>query len=207
LKRNLAKGTILTTTVAVAAGLMIASPAHAATASTNAAMDAEKVSVSHMGGSLDPETYSGALLVATPEGDEVPVMVNSGEAPEVIARIRTESANGTLAASRDMSVAAVSCGVFVNAVALPFSYSTSPQGCAVAGYPGYQREYRWNNTSDVELCTQGKGFVNNGTLEVYQSTGCTSGAYSVSWGNSLAYTQMKGMSLSGATGAAYQFRA
>ncbi|PZF10427.1 hypothetical protein DEI98_09240 [Curtobacterium sp. MCLR17_034] len=186
---------------------MMAGPAHAATESTTAAMDSEKESVSHMGGTLDPETYSGALLVATPEGDEVPVMVKSGEAPEAIARIRTQAVDGTLATSREMSAAAVSCGVFVNAIASPFGYAVSPQGCAVAGYRGYQREYRWNNTSDVELCAQGKGFVNNGTTEVYQSTGCTSGAYSVSWGNSLAYTQMKGMSLSGVTGAAYQFRA
>jgi hypothetical protein len=182
-------------------------PAQAATESTSAAMKSAEVSVAQMGGPLDPETYSGAILVATPEGDEVPIMVESGEAPEAIARVRAQAATGTLAVSRDMSIAAVECGKFVNGIASPFGYATSPQGCAVAGYPGYQRQYFWRNTSDVQLCTQGKGFVNNGNLEVYQSTGCTAGAYSVSWGNSLAYTQMKGMSLSGATGASYQFRA
>ncbi len=87
------------------------------------------------------------------------------------------------------------------------TWFTSVQGCAVFGYPGYQREYYWENASDVTLCTKGKGF-NASQAAVWHSTGCGNGdAYRVPWGNVLAYTQMQGMSSSWATGAAYLWRA
>ena len=83
---------------------------------------------------------------------------------------------------------------------------TSVQGCAVAGYPGYQREYSWSKTSDAGLCTKGKGF-NSSNAGTWYSTACSSGNWTVPWGNVLAYTQLQGMSTAGVVGATYDWRA
>ena len=94
----------------------------------------------------------------------------------------------------------------VRSVAGPGTWWDSVKGCAVAGYNGYRREYHWENTSDVELCTNGNGY-NSSHKQAWYSTGCNGGNPTVPWGNVLAYTQMQGFSLSGVTGASYLRRA
>ena len=73
------------------------------------------------------------------------------------------------------------------------------------GYPGYWRPYNWVNTSDMYICTNGRGY-NSSAAASWYSTGCNGGVNDVPWGNVLAYTQMQGMSLSGVTGASYDWK-
>jgi hypothetical protein len=156
-------------------------------------------------GALDPATFEGTLVVAVPSGAEVVVNVKAGQAETVAAEIRAADSDGTLSAS-PRSPRAVGCGVQVRSVAYPTGYATSVKGCAVMGYPGYKREYKWEVTSDVNICTKGRGFASNNAATWF-STGCGGGSYSVPWGNVLAYTQMQGLSMSGLTGATYVWRA
>ncbi|GAA0434552.1 hypothetical protein [Leifsonia naganoensis] len=156
-------------------------------------------------GALDPATFEGELIVAVPSGHEVIVTVEAGEAPSVIEEVQAADATGSPQGQGRVVQSRAGCGEKVRSVAGMFGYSTSVQGCAVAGYPGYQRSYSWSKTSDTSVCTKGKGF--NGNNATWFSTSCSSGSWSVPWGNVLAYTQMQGMSLAGVVGATYDWRA
>lgn len=159
-------------------------------------------------GPLDENTYSGPVLVATIAGD-VLVVVDAGELMAVAARVRADVAAGTLdpsegeAAQEVETFKAGGCRDWANAVASPFGYAASTNGCAVIGYPGYQRIYNWNNGSDVQICVQAKAFTSTAG-QTWSSIGCQGNRdFSVSWGNTFAHTQVRGRSLSGATGASY----
>lgn len=158
-------------------------------------------------GALDPATFEGPLIVATPSGSELVVDVKAGEAQAVADAIQAADIDGTLD-SMAIRTSRAGCGQKVRSVAgMANTYATSVQGCAVIGYPGYRREYVWVNDSDVHLCTRARGFGGNNAA-VWYSTGCGGGAtFLVPWGNTLAYTQMQGTSMSWATGAAYLWRA
>jgi len=157
-------------------------------------------------GALDPATFEGRLVVAVPSGHEVVVNVKAGEAPAVVKQIQSADAAGKAQKLGQVVAPLAGCGENVRSLAGPFGYATSVQGCAVIGYPGYQREYHWYKESDVSICTHGKGF-NSSNAATWYNTGCQDGNWLVPWGNTLAYTQMQGLSLSGATGAAYVWRA
>jgi hypothetical protein len=156
---------------------------------------------------LDPATYAGKLAVATPVGD-VMVTVDAGEAPSMIRDIRSAAERGEAGSFGPVLRAGTGCGSMVRSVAGPGIYWVTVDGCAVAGYPGYKREYRWNNRSDVLMCADGRGFTSSGARTWY-SASCTydTATVSVPWGNVLAYTEMQAMSGSGATGAAFEWRA
>ena len=190
------------TSVLLATGC--AAPAMAAQAGTKPAAETPTV----QGGGLDPATFEGTLVVATPSGAEVAVDVRAGEAPFVADTIQAADAAGALASLPFRTSRAVGCGQKVRSVAgIANTYATSVQGCAVIGYPGYRREYVWENTSDVSLCTKARGF-NASNAPTWYTTGCGNGAtFLVPWGNTLAYTQMQASSMSWATGAAYLWRA
>lgn len=128
------------------------------------------------------------------------------EAPAVVKQIQSADAAGKAQKLGQVVAPLAGCGENVRSLAGPFGYATSVQGCAVIGYPGYQREYHWYKESDVSICTHGKGF-NSSNAATWYNTGCQDGNWLVPWGNTLAYTQMQGLSLSGATGAAYVWRA
>lgn len=188
-----------------------------------AAAPAAQASTAPVEGQLDPATYEGALIVATDKGDVV-VTVEAGEgtlftnradgnvdslpaeAAEIVDNTGVSVADaesGRLSQSEMGTLA--SCGVWLNAVAGPGVYWETVDGCAVAGYPGYKREYSWDNKSDVLICAQGRGW--NPSLTWY-GLGCSydGGTASVPWGNSFAYTKVKAMSVSGVTGAGYSWR-
>ncbi|WP_139256736.1 hypothetical protein [Herbiconiux ginsengi] len=159
-------------------------------------------------GTLDPLTYEGSVIVATTAGD-VLTTVHAGELPEVAASIRARVAAGTLdpttAGEADgvQPLKSGGCHDWANAVAGAFSYAESTTGCAVIGYPGYNRVYNWSNKSGVQLCVQAKSFKSPGGM-AWTAIGCQGGKdVSVSWGNTFAYTQVRGQSLSSVTGAAY----
>lgn len=192
------------------------SPANASTA-------VEAPDVASLSGVLDPSTFEGPVLIATPEG-EVLTAVEAGELEAEAAAIRSDVQAGSLAPDRDLAegkAGALSddmvlnadgdwvtimgtCSTWQNAIASPFSYALSGTGCAVFGYEGYKRSYAWRNNSDVSLCVQALGFVNSS--QQFYSLGCSpTNGVSINWGNVLAYTQVKALSLSGATGAAYSW--
>lgn len=122
-----------------------------------------------------------------------------GEAPGVIKAVRDADAAGKLQTLGKTVAPMAGCGETVRAVAGPGVWWNSVQGCAVIGYPGYSREYNWVNTSSGYICTNGRGYTASGVAGWY-STSCSGGAHLVPWGNTLAYTQMRGMSLSGGIG-------
>lgn len=174
-------------------------------------------------GQLDASTFQGNMVVAT-EGGDVVVSVDSGEAALFLDRpdgkltslsedaAAIVEATGIAASDADAGRLSTSevgilaaCGVTLNTLAGPGVYWNSVDGCAVAGYPGYKREYKWDNRSDVLICVQARGW-NPG--ETWYGLGCSysGGTQSVNWGNSFAYTKVKGMSVSGVTGASYNWR-
>jgi hypothetical protein len=146
------------------------------------------------------------MIVATPSGD-VAVEVKAGDAERVATEVRAaaESGQGQRIASPESARAA--CGIRQNAVASPFGYAESVDGCAVFGYEGYVRGYQWFNTSDVSICVDGRGYVSG--VERWATVGCQSSGGSstnmVPWGNVLSYTKVRGLSLSGITGGSYQW--
>lgn len=157
---------------------------------------------------IDPTTFSGNVIVATPQG-EVVTHVITGQLEQRILDIRKAAAQGDLTtyATRTRGVG---CGIWVYSIATPGGYGQSIDGCAVAGYPGYVRSYIWSNASDVTICTKGLGW--SGGSAVWVATGCLGSSGqgqsggNVAWGNVLAYTKMAGLSVSGVTGAAYHWR-
>ncbi len=188
-------------------------PASASTSDQGAA-------VTEISGVLDPSTFEGPVLVATPDG-EVLVEVAAGELEEVAEEIRGDVAAGIITPSRNLAQGEAgalaeaspntdvgilgTCSTWQNAVASPFGYALSGTGCAVFGYEGYERQYAWRNNSDVTACLQALGFNSSGAQSWY-SLGCTpTSGVNVSWGNVLAYTQVRGLSVSGATGAGYSW--
>jgi hypothetical protein len=185
----------------VVAQISIAGPASADDAGSERPLTATREDVA-----LDLATFEGPLVVATPSGAEVVVDVKAGQASVMAETIQAADIDGTLD-SLPIRSSRAGCGQKVRSVAgIGNTYATSVQGCAVIGYPGYRREYVWENTSDVYLCTRARGF--NAVVATWYSTGCGGGAtFLVPWGNTLAYTQMQGSSMSWATGAAYVWRA
>lgn len=43
------------------------------------------------------------------------------------------------------------CNGWIRSVARPFDFMKSQDGCAVVGYPGYVRQYVWQNSSDMTI--------------------------------------------------------
>lgn len=153
-------------------------------------------------GALDPTTFEGEVFVLTPQGP-VQTEVKAGELPTAAAAIREEVAAGRMTTDAE---ALKSCLAWRNAVAGPATWWTSGNGCAIIGYVGSTWGYQWNNASDMMICARGKGFTNNGIY--WPSAGCSNsgGGVTVQWGNTLAYAQMKGLSISTITAAAYNWR-
>lgn len=155
---------------------------------------------------LDPDTFAGPVLIATPSG-EVYADVKAGELRAVAREIRANAQKGQIDQNNSVTPNA-SCGVWLNTVAGPATWWYSGDGCAVFGYTGYQRQYAWANTSSVTICAKARGFNSSG-VETFYYLGCIAGgssrAPSVPWGNTLAYTGMQGLSVSGLT-AGYQWR-
>lgn len=176
----------------------------AANAETEQATDAP-ITDSPVSGTLDPSTFEGPVLIATESGEYL-TYVNSGELINTAQSVRNDVAKGVEPAGATTDAAArATCGTWHNAVAGPSVWWTSVDGCAVFGYPGYVRYYSWENMSDVSACVQGKGWNSSGAA-TWTSLGCTDNAdVAVAWGNVLAYTQVKGVSISTVTGAAYQW--
>lgn len=156
---------------------------------------------------IDPDLFSGTVIVATPQG-EVVTRVSAGQLEQRILDVRAAASNGDMT-KYALKTKGVGCGVWVYSIASPGGYAQSIDGCAVAGYPGYVRTYNWSNASDVSVCTQGRGW--NGSSAVWRSMGCIGwsgqgqSSGTVQWGNVLAYTKMSGLSASGVTGAAYRW--
>ncbi len=155
-------------------------------------------------GPLDPATFAGNVLIATPSGD-VAVTVRAGQLKAKAASVRAAVARGLQPSALSTFSTTGTCSEWHQAVAGPDSWWVSSDGCAVFGYVGYERPYSWINESDVEACVAGKGFDSSGS-QIWGSMGCqdASDVY-VPWGNVLAYTQTEGLSLSSVTGAAYQW--
>jgi hypothetical protein len=194
----------------VAASLLLTAVlvlAPAVTASAAADVDPDDHPVS---GPIDRATYAGALSIGLSEEEVVEVWVSSGGAPQAIddAVSLGDAADGT-SISRDVAPLATVCGTWKNAVAGPGAYWTSLNGCALAGNRGYRAGYTIANVSSVSICSQGKGYNAAGTMGWY-GLGCRGsggeGGGTVPWDNVLAYTQARGMSLSGVTGASYQWK-
>jgi len=194
---------------AVAAAALISTVAvpAASAQSTGAEPTQDQVAVS---GPLDPKTFAGKVLIATSAG-EVLVSVDAGELLDTAATLREDVAKGELTAtsikaSNVVSAAASGgCSTWQNAVAGPGVSWNSTNGCAVFGYPGYKRQYSWQNQSDVSLCVMAKGWNASAAAAWYTLT-CSSGTFGqILWGNVLAYTQVRGKSLSAITGAAYRW--
>lgn len=175
--------------------------------------------VRNVSGPLNPDTFAGLVLVATTEG-EVLTYVEAGGLQAEAAQIREGVAEGVLvpgldvgpggAARSDGTAAAQSaqsggCGNWQQAVAGITGYAASTNGCAVFGYTGYYRPYSWSKWADASMCVQGKGWSNPTTM-TWWGLGCSNNSdVLVPWGNVLAYTQVRGYSLSGVTGAAYNW--
>lgn len=174
----------------------------------------QQVSVSQDETTLDPATYEGTLIVATPEGD-VYVDVAAGEAALFADRTDgsleslPEQAQELIASQPQARIDAAradgGCGNWQNAVAGPGVYWESVNGCAVIGYNGYQRTYSWSNQGNMTICVQGRSGSN-----AWYTLGCAGpgGGHSdvaVPWGNVLNYTKVKGQSVSTVTTAAYVF--
>lgn len=182
-----------------------------ATASTSAAMAADAYSVPNASvradadGLIDPATFEGPLVVATDTGD-ITVELTPGQASAFANRTdaRIESLSSEAQGIIEHQRVPDACGVWINAVAGPNVWWDSVDGCAVVGYPGYVRPYEWANATSITACVRARGW-NPG--EVWISIGCGGGgSASIPWGNSLAYTKVSGMSLSGVTGAAYRWK-
>ncbi|MCS5714552.1 hypothetical protein NVV95_08300 [Herbiconiux sp. CPCC 205716] len=184
----------------------LAPSSHASAADLEEKLQSPAASQESPSGPLDEDTYAGPVLIATTEGD-VYVVVQAGELMTVAAQVRAEVAAGTLdpreLADETKELRAGGCRDWANAVASPFGYAASTNGCAVIGYPGYTRTYNWNNGSDVQICVQAKAFTSPG-VQSWSSIGCQGNRdFAVAWGNTFAHNQVRGRSLSGATGASY----
>lgn len=148
----------------------------AANAVPLAAAPAAVPSTAAVEGQLDPATYEGELIIATDQGDVV-VSVEAGEGALFINRpdgrldslstkaaqivedtgVSVADAEAGQLSQADIGILAA-CGVWLNAVAGPGVYWESVDGCAVAGYPGYYREYSWANGSSMLICVQARGW-------------------------------------------------
>ena len=185
--------------VTAAVNLTFSAPAQAQNATPTVTQSAGDV--------LDPATFSGAMEVATPYGNYL-VDVEPGDAARVAEKVREAAATGDAEAFGPPLAPGLSCGDRINSVAGPGTYWDSVNGCAVFGYPGYQRGYRWYNTSSVTICASGRGYNSKGAAGWY-TAGCLSGGASttrmVPWGNVLSYTKMSALSVSTVTGASYQW--
>jgi hypothetical protein len=156
-------------------------------------------------GLLNPATYSGPMVVATPLGDVV-VTVAAGTATQVAHRVQAAVANGKPAALNQLISPAVSCETWLNAVAGIDAYAASVQGCGVFGYPGYKRLYEYSNNSDVDISWKGQGYSATPTRTWYATCSAEGGdgcGHSVPWGNVLGTTRVEGKSNSIVTGGAY----
>ncbi|GIT78843.1 hypothetical protein LLS1_05120 [Leifsonia sp. LS1] len=81
--------------VAVVAGIGAvagAPPANSAPPVENSI--APEVPTGAIDGPLDPSTFEGEIVVAVPSGHEIVVSVEKGEAPAVIAQVRSDDAAG-----------------------------------------------------------------------------------------------------------------
>jgi hypothetical protein len=191
-----------------AAAALFAPPTANAAAFTSAE---ETVQLADATGALDPNTFAGPVQIATTKG-EVIVNVKAGGLPEAIIKVRTAVQNGTLDPSQPLPGDPTgSCDTWKTGTALiGGGWTTSLNGCAVVGYPGYVRPYSWANGSDVQGCVRAKGFTPNGTgggTQGWYTLGCVdSNNVGVPWGNVLAYTQVQARSLSIATGMGYKWR-
>lgn len=155
-------------------------------------------------GALDPATFAGSVMITTDDGP-VYAHVDAGELPGKAESVRDAVAKGKRASSMSDAAVAAGCGSWHNAVAGPNVWWTSAQGCAIFGSKGYKHYYSWSNQSDVTACVKGKGFTSSGSV-TWKSLGCSSTAdVAVSWGNVLAYSQTKGLSVSVVTGASYRW--
>lgn len=196
------------TTGAVAIATLVILGATAAPATAHTSHEGLEPSITPAEqGVIDPTTFSGPLVVATDMGD-IAVVVEPGEAQAFMDRAdgRLESlshrASRIITRFKNSPSPLAPCGVWLNALASPFGYAESIDGCAVVGYPGYKRQYEWSNQSDVTICAQGRGWDPS---VKWTSLGCGGGKTLVPWGNSIAYTKVKAISTSGVTGAAYRW--
>lgn len=189
---------------------IVVTPANAANDNKTGAGSTSVQSQPLSNGPLDPKTFGGPVFIATPDG-EVLVTVNEGELEAVAAEVRNGVAKGLIETSNATSAVMQpmgGCSDWENAVASPFGYANSNPGCAVFGYTGYWRYYQWTNTSSVQACVQNKGWSSvDSSNAIWGGMGCSGsgGSGSIHWGNVLAYTQVRGLSLSGLTGATYQW--
>ncbi|WP_401000681.1 hypothetical protein [Agromyces sp. GXQ0307] len=149
------------------------------------------------------EAGEGSLFTDRPDGRLESLPIEAAQIVEETGVRVADAESGRLSQAEDGILAA--CGVWLNGVAGPGIYWESVDGCAVAGYTGYKREYSWDNRSDVLICMQARGW--NPSLTWY-GMGCSydGGTALVPWGNSFAYTKVKGLSVSGVTGAGYAWR-
>jgi hypothetical protein len=175
-----------------------------ANASPNAAPHAAPTTAS-TDGVLNPATYAGRMVVATPLGDVV-VTVAAGQATEVAHSIQAGVANGNTATLNALVSPDTSCSTWIYDVATPFAYAASPNECAVFGYAGYTRQYTYANNSDITISFKGQGYTSTPAQHWYAT--CTvdggDGCYhSVPWGNVLGTTRVEGEALSDGTGGAY----
>jgi hypothetical protein len=149
---------------------------------------------------LNPYVYGGELTVAVQNGF-VDVFAEPGQARAVIEAVREQPVLDRPGASCVKQ--------WRNAVAGPGTWYTSANGCAVAGYAGYQQRYTVSNGSDFDVCAQGKGW--NGGAPLWKGFGCVSapgtGGGLVAWGNVLGYMQMKAISLGSPFPGGYMWRA
>lgn len=90
-------------------------------------------------GAIDPTTFEGPLVVATPSGAELVVDVRAGKALEVAEAIQEADRQGSLD-TLAIRTSRTGCGQKVRSVGgIANTWATSVQGCAVIGYPGYRR--------------------------------------------------------------------
>ncbi|MEU4043825.1 hypothetical protein ACK389_03935 [Streptomyces antibioticus] len=88
------------------------------------------------------------------------------------------------------SVAAASCGSWIQAGSLPGRWSTVNDHCGHFGRPGLKLGYSWAVYRGSSICVKVKGFVNG--QKKWYNAGCgRSGNIKVPWGNVLAEKEMK----------------
>lgn len=161
-------------------------------------------------GPIDLDTFEGPLTVEL-DGQLVEINVEYGQAEETVAALRAGEASAVQSARSGSVVAplAVCVETWKNAVAGPGTYWTSANGCSIWGSVGFKKGYDVYNASDVNICSQGKGFNSAGTQGWY-GFGCvgsgSTGGGTVAWGNVAANSQVRAQSGSLVTGAAYQWR-
>lgn len=186
--------------------LLIASLAPAGSVSaTTAPLQSQEISAL-----IDPTTFAGTMIVATPTADVV-VSVVAGDAEATARRIQTAVAEGGAESARELGSVMppqTGCGDRQRSIAGMGTYIDSVDGCAVFGYDGYQRIYHWyNTTGNIGICASGRGY--SGSIAKWYSVGCISGgsdySASVPWGNVLAYTKMSAMATSTVTGGTYDW--